>query len=497
MSELGKLPPQAPELEEAVLGALLLEQNAFEKVNEILSENSFYKSKHIKIFRAIKYLFDQGQQVDMLTVTDRLNFTKEIDSIGGPFEIIKLTNSVASAAHIENHARIIAQKFIQRELIRVSSKIQSNAFSDEDPLDSFKLWDDLLLDIDKITGSDSLGRNISEVVKDSVRAYEKREELYKSGELAGIPSFSGAINDHTNGWQGSKLIIIAGRPGSGKTAYSLAEAKAASLNGFKPCFFSLEMGDISLADRLLIAEAEGIDSDGIDENYSYKFRKGCLEPHESERLYLAYKELSKLNLFIDDRAGCNINYISKVAKRRHKKGLCDMVIIDYLQLLTGSGKKQVREQEVSEMTRGLKLLSKELDIPVVLLAQLNREVEKRPLKQPIMADLRESGSIEQDADIIIFPFRPRYYIDQDQDFEQLMKDNVSDSMSEVDWTKTAIMIFAKDRDNGPNKILVDVNKSCTTWTDTRDYVIANTPYESNIGNISAGFESNDFAGNPF
>jgi len=492
MDEIGKLPPQAIDLEEAVLGALLLEQNAFEKVNEILSENSFYTSNHAKIFKAIKYLFDQGQQVDLLTVTDRLNFTKELDNIGGPLAITLLTNRVASSAHIENHARIIAQKFIQRELIRVSSKIQYNAFNDEDPMESFKIWDDLVLCVDKITGSDSLGRNISEVVKDSVIAYEKRAELFDSGELAGIPSFSGAINDHTNGWQGGKLIIVAGRPGSGKTAYSLSEAKAASLNGFKPCYFSLEMGDISLTDRLLIAEAEGMDSDGIDENYSYKFRKGCLAPHESERLYLAYRELSKLNLFIDDRAGCNVNYISKVAKNRHKKGLCDMVIIDYLQLLTGSGKKQVREQEVSEMTRGLKLLSKELNIPVVLLAQLNREVEKRLTKMPIMADLRESGSIEQDADIIIFPFRPKYYIDQEANFEQIIKANVSSKYEFVDWNKTAIMIFAKDRDNGPNKILVEVNKSCTTWSDTVDYKNAKLPFSSNIENINDGFESINF-----
>lgn len=490
MNENIKIPPQALDLEQVVLGALLLERDSFEKVREILSEDSFYSSKNAKIYAAIKYLNNQGEPVDLLTVSERLKALKFLDEIT-PVYIAELTNKVASSAHIEKHARIIAQKYIQRELIRVSSTIQNKAYEDVDPIESIAIWDDLISLMDRVTGNDSKGRNISEITRDSIEAYDKREELRKSGLIAGIPSFSGAITDHTNGWQSDNLIVIAGRPGSGKTAYALAEAKAASKAGKNPCFFSLEMSDISLADRLLIAEAEGLDQEDLSGDYSYRFRKGYLNEEEKERLYFAHKELSKVNLFVDDKAGCNLNYISKVSKSLSKKGKCDMIIIDYLQLLTGSGKRQNREQEVSEMTRGLKLLAKELGVPVFLLAQLNREVEKRPTKQPIMADLRESGSIEQDADIIIFPFRPIYYIDQDPAFEDTMIKNTSDKYKDVNWKKTAIMIFAKDRANGPTKILVEVNKSCTTWKDTRDYIYEKQN-EMIAVDLSEGFENVEF-----
>ena len=318
-----QLPPQAIELESAVLGALLLEQYAFDKVKDIINEDSFYSPKNVKVFEAIKYLVNQGDQVDMLTVSERLRFTKQLEKVGGAFYISQLTNNVANASHIENHARIIAQKFIQRELIRVSSTIQNKAYQDVDPLESIALWDEMVNLMNKVTGNDSKGRNIADVSRDSIEAYNKREELKMAGMIAGIPSFSGAITDHTNGWQSENLIIIAGRPGSGKTAYALAEAKAASKNGDNPCFFSLEMSDISLADRLLIAEAEGIGQDELDDGYSFRFRKGCLKEEEKDRLYLAHKELAKLNLFVDDKAGCNLNYISKVAKSLKNAGSVD------------------------------------------------------------------------------------------------------------------------------------------------------------------------------
>lgn len=487
-----KIPPQAIELESAVLGALLLEQYAYDKVNEILSPVSFYNSNHSIIYSAIKYLNENSKQVDMLTVCERLSFTNEIDKIGGALFVSNLTTHVANAAHIEQHAKIIAQKFIQRELIRVSSIIQSKAFADIDPLESIVVWDEMVQLMDRVTGNESQGRNVSTVASDSVSRYQERKELFLSGGINGIPSFSGAITEHTNGWQGGKLIIIAARPGMGKTAYALQEAKASSKAGYHPCFFSLEMDDISLTDRLLIAEAEGFDI-YADDGYSKRFLKGNLSEEEEDRLNLSHRALQDLNLFIDDKAGCNLNYISKVARSLKKKGKCDMIMIDYLQLLTASGKKQNREQEVSEMTRGLKLLAKELDIPVFVLAQLNREVEKRPGKQPIMADLRESGSIEQDADAIIFVFRPRYYIQQDPSFEDLLKDNASAQFKDVDWKETTILNFAKDRANGPSKILVNVNKSCTTWTDTEDYKtrqLSAMADEFIVENPSAGLESN-------
>jgi len=499
MKQHGLIPPQSIDLETAVLGALLLEQDSYEKVCEIINEDSFYKPAHKVIYSAIDYLNTNHSPVDLLTVCDRLTFTKQLENVGGAFFVSSLTTKIANAAHIENHARIIAQKYIQRELIKVSSIIQSKAFADVDPLESIALWDDMVRLMDKVTNNESTGRNVSLVATDSVLKYHERKELFLSGKIAGIPSFSGAITDHTNGWQGGKLIIIAARPGMGKTAYALQEAKAASKDSKHPCFFSLEMDDVSLADRLLIAEAEGLDSDdNLDDGYSKRFLKGNLSDEEEGRLQEAHDELQKLNMFIDDKAGCNLNYISKVSRSLKKKGRCDMILIDYLQLLSASGKKQNREQEVSEMTRGLKLLAKELDIPIFVLAQLNREVEKRPGKQPIMADLRESGSIEQDADAIIFVFRPRYYIQQDPSFEQLLKDNSSEQYQDVDWNETTILNFAKDRANGPDKILVDVNKSCTTWRDTKDYILEKKNDRVNDfipTSPNAGFESRDFEKN--
>lgn len=468
VKEYSKLQPQAVELEEAVLGALMLEKDAYEKIRDVLSDNSFYKDTNRTIFLAIKALILNNEPVDILTVTNLLTKKGQIDNVGGAFYITQLTDKVANAGHIEYHARIIAQKYIQRQLIAVTSEIQNKAYSDIDPKESFDLWDEAAKKIDAITGNDSNGRIVGDIVGDSIKAYERREELDKMGMISGIPSFSKAIVEHTNGWQPDNLIIVAGRPGSGKTAYVLAEAKAASKNGDIPCFFSLEMSDISLVDRLVIAEAEGLDSDDIS-GYSQRFRKGRLTKDEKERMYLAESELRKLNMFVDDKAGCTIDYISKVCKQRVKKGLCDMVIIDYLQLITADSKKgRNREQEVAEMSRKLKCLAKELNVPVFLLAQLNRAVENRPNKQPIMADLRESGGIEQDADIIIFPFRPRYYILQDSSFERLISEGYSDKYPDTDWNKTAMMIFAKDRANGPTKILVEVNDSCTTWRDVQE-----------------------------
>lgn len=488
--EYGRIPPQAVELEEAILGALMLEYEAFEKVRDILTDESFYKSSHQIIFNAVKSLKLNDEPVDILTITEYLNKKEKLEEVGGGVYISQLTNRVANAGHIEFHARIVAQKHIQRQLIEVCSDIQNKAFNDIDPKESFDLWDEATKKIDSITGNDSKGRIVADIVGDSIKSYERREELYKMGMISGIPSFSKSITEHTNGWQGDNLIIIAGRPGSGKTAYVLAEAKAASKNGDIPCFFSLEMSDISLVDRLVIAEAEGLDSDDIS-GYSQRFRKGRLTKDEKERMYLAEKELKKLNMFVDDKAGCTIDYISKVCNQKVKKGKCDMIIIDYLQLITAKSKNgRNREQEIAEMSRKLKCLAKELNVPVFLLAQLNRAVESRPTKQPVMADLRESGSIEQDADIIIFPFRPRYYILQDPSFEKLISEGYSDKYPDTDWNKTAMIIFAKDRANGPNKILVEVNDSCTTW---RDVESKREEFDNSyIEDYTVGLANNDF-----
>lgn len=464
INDFGKIPPQAVDLEKAILGAILLEKDAFLKVKGILNEDSFYVNAHVIIFKAIKSISNNNTPIDSLTLLNELSRVNGIDTIGGPLYVSKLTDNIANAAHIEHHARIIAQKHVQRELIRVSSMVQTQAFNDEDPDLSVNLLNTLLEDINKITNQGGRGSMLCDIVDNSTNAYQDRVALRKEGKISGIPSLSAHITEHTQGWQADKVMVVAGRPGSGKTAYALAEAKAASKAGFTPCFFSLEMGELSLVDRLLIAEAEGLDSDEMH-GYAERYRKGKLTDDEVEKLFIAKQNLSKVNMYINDKPSCTLDYIHTTCKALQRKGNCDMIIIDYLQLLSSVDNSTIREQEVARMSRKLKLIAKDLSLPIFILAQLNRAVEQRATKQPILADLRESGAIEQDADMVIFPFRPKYYIDQMPDFENLMNDGYSEKYPDVDWNKTAMIIFAKDRENGTTKVLLDVNNSCTKWKD--------------------------------
>ena len=397
----GKVQPQAIPLEEVVLGAIMLEKDALSNVMDIIRAESFYTDAHQLIFKAMLRLFERLHPIDLLTVMEELKKSGDLEPAGGPAYLAELTNRVASAANIEFHARIISQKHIQRELITVSTKIIKDAF--EDTTDVFELLDDAEQGLFAIT-QQNLSRSYESMSSLASKALKQIEELKnKEDGLTGIPTGFNDLDRVTSGWQPSDLIIIAARPGMGKTSFVLSAAKNAAGEFNKPvAFFSLEMSSLQLAQRVISIEAEISGS---------KMRTGQLEDYEWQQLQSAIEKVSEIPIFIDDTPGINIFELRAKARRLKMQHDISLVIIDYLQLMSGGGEgKGNREQEVSNISRGLKGLAKELNIPVIALSQLSRAVETRGgTKRPQLSDLRESGSIEQDADIVGFIYRPEYY----------------------------------------------------------------------------------------
>ncbi len=401
VSDHGRVQPQAPDLEEAVLGALMLEKDALTSVIDILKSDMFYKDAHKTIFKAIEQLFRKSEPVDILTVTNELRTLGQLEMIGGPYYLTQLTNRVASAANIEYHVRIIAQKFIQRELIHISSEIIRDAF--EDSTDVFELLDQAESKLFAVSEG-NLRRNYQDMrslVKDAIFEIEAAKNA--EGNLKGVGSGFTEIDRVTAGWQKSDLIIMAARPGMGKTAFVLSMARNMAVDMKKAvAFFSLEMSAIQLVTRLIAGECE-IPSE--------KLRRGNLEPAEWEQLNARLNTLVDAPLFIDDTPALSVFDLRAKCRRLKAQHDIQMVVIDYLQLMTASTEKGGnREQEISTISRSLKALAKELEIPVIALSQLSRAVETRGgSKKPILSDLRESGAIEQDADLVLFIYRPEYY----------------------------------------------------------------------------------------
>ncbi|RLD68086.1 MAG: replicative DNA helicase [Bacteroidetes bacterium] len=400
-SELGKIPPQALELEEAVLGAIMLEKNAALEILDLLIPESFYMEAHQKIFRAISDLSVEYKPVDMLTVTEELRKKNELDEVGGAYYVSKLTSNIGSAVHLEFHARIIAQKYIQRELIRVASDIQKQAYDDGiDILDLLNYSESSIFQLAE-------GNIKSETVKISQvlnTAIERIEEASKREDnLSGEPSGFTSLDRITSGWQPSDLVIIAARPSMGKTALVLSMARNMAVNHKIPIvIFSLEMSVLQLVNRLIAAETE---------LPSEKLRSGRLEEFEWQQLEMKIKNLNDAPIYIDDTPAITLFELRAKCRRLKTQNDIKMIIIDYLQLMSGTPEtKGNREQEVSTISRGLKAIAKELDVPIIALSQLNRSVEMRSGdKRPQLSDLRESGAIEQDADLVIFIHRPEKY----------------------------------------------------------------------------------------
>ena len=399
---MGKLPPQAIELEEAVLGALMIEKDALNAVIDILHPESFYKEAHQKIFRAIHNLFHNTEPIDILTVTQSLKKSGELDIVGGPYYITQLTNRVASAANIEYHSRIILEKFIQRELIRISSEIVKEAY--EDTSDVLMLLDKAEKNLFAIAEG-NLRRNYEDIKALIAKNFKKIEEAstQKSG-VTGVPSGFTELDRITAGWQKSDLIIMAARPGMGKTAFVLSLARNAAIKFNKPvAFFSLEMSSVQLVNRLISSETE-LQSD--------KLRRGQLANHEWEQLNSKIVPLTQAPIFIDDTPSLSILELRAKCRRLVAERKIELIIIDYLQLMVAGfdNRNFNREQEISTISRSLKSIAKELDVPIIALSQLSRAVESRGgSKKPQLSDLRESGAIEQDADLVMFIYRPDYY----------------------------------------------------------------------------------------
>jgi replicative DNA helicase len=427
------LPPQAIEFEESVLGALMLEREAYYEISSLINEDSFYDERHRRIFKAIKSLFMGSHPVDILTVTSELRKVGDLELVGGPFYITNLTSRVASGANIEYHAGIIQQKYLERETIRLAQEATAAIYQGSS--DIFDLQDQLITSIQKLTES-SAGQisTLNDVILDRLTHYEKKPD----NGLSGIPSGFNSIDMLTSGWQPSNLTIIAARPGMGKTAFMLNLARNAAVRGKAAvAIFSLEMSKEQLTDRIIASET-GIPLDRLSNR--------DLHPYQFEKIH-QMEELFESSIFIDDTAALSIqSFRSKCArlKRKHDVGF---IVVDYLQLMKGESEyKSNREQEISSISRGLKVVAKELNVPVIALSQLSRAVESRPgaMKRPMLSDLRESGSIEQDADQVVFLFRPEYY--------GIMEDAEGRSM--VGLTE---IIFAKNRHGALDNIPLQFN----------------------------------------
>lgn len=403
--EKGKIPPQDIRLEETVLGGMLIDEQGVNEVIDLLHEDVFYKSSHQAIYKAIVSLFEKASPIDILSVAEEMRKSGTLKAVGGEEYLVYLTQQVVSSANIAYHAHIVLQKFIQRSLIKTSNEIIEEAY--KETADVFELLDLAETKLFKITEG-NLKRSAESATELVAKALKNLTELSKKDQqFSGIPSGFPKIDQITSGWQPTDLIIVAARPAMGKTAFTLTMARNIAIDMDMPVgFFSLEMSSVQLITRLIAAEAK-ISSE--------KLRTGKLNEYDWYNLNSRLHELSKAKLYIDDTPALSVFDLRAKARRMVSQFGVKIIIIDYLQLMTigGSGKGGTREQEVSTISRNLKSLAKELNIPVIALSQLSRSVEKISAgsehKRPQLSDLRDSGAIEQDADIVTFLYRPSYY----------------------------------------------------------------------------------------
>lgn len=389
----GKVPPQAIDTEEAVLGALMLEEDAYLKVSHIIDEISFYKEEHKKILLAIKFLNTSGKQIDLLTVTQRLKDSGQLDEVGGPLYITQLTSRVASATHIEHHARIIQQKFIQRELIRIGSELTNDSFDDSQDIEEIiEGLKGKLIEIDNYSIGQNSGKLQSFVLQKAIREIELDCAEQLLGHSPGITTGLCDLNRMTGGWRNSNLVILASRPGVGKTSLALHFALSAAKAGKWVNFYGLEMSDSDLM-RIVLSAESGVNRTSI--------KDGKLTDSDWMKIDKSLAEFENLPIIWNDFSGITANYIRSLTAKHRKAGRCDLVIVDYVQLITVADKKVNREQQIADISRTLKKTALSENVPIIALAQLNREAEG---KKPELSHLRESGSLEQDADIVIFPW---------------------------------------------------------------------------------------------
>lgn len=455
----GHVMPQAPEVEKAVLGALMIDKDAYLEVCNLLVPESFYEPRNQMVYEAIQQLSKEESPVDVLTVTDMLGKMGKLDEVGGPGYIADLSSRVATSANIEYHANVVAEKFLSRQMIEYVNVIGKKSFDETyDIRDVVQEAESVLLELSQKNMKKDYSA-LGSVVERAVKAVE--DAYANKGSFTGIPSGLYKLDDMTCGWQKSDLVIIAGRPAMGKTAFALSVAKNIAVDRKRPmAFFSLEMSDVQLANRLMsnTCEIEG-----------KKLLSGQLDKEDWVRLDKNLQALTDAPLFVDDTEGLSVMELRTKARRLHKEHHIELIMIDYLQLMTASGMRyNSRQEEVSLISRSLKGLAKELNIPVLALSQLNRGVESREGvegKRPHLSDLRESGAIEQDADMVIFLHRPEYYglLHSDDGF--------------IDYKDKAEVIIAKHRKGATGIVMMDFKGEFTRFGNLEDKVISKSPRE--------------------
>jgi replicative DNA helicase len=466
----GKIPPQAVDLEEAILGALLIEKEAIEEIYNDLVPEAFYKEANQKIYQAILNLYNKSEGIDIITVPNELRDMGVLDEVGGPYYVSMLSSKVASASHIKFHALVVKDKYFKRELIRQGQELINNAF--DDGLDSIELIEKFQngfeTSVEQYYGADSQ-RSYRELLKESEKEYYEREALAKENKTSGIPTPITDLTKLLNGWQVG-LTIIAGRPGMAKTQVALASLKTAAKHGYQSAFFSLEMVGVRLIDRIICGEA--------DLNPE-KFRKGLLNQEEKQKLTNTIANLASLGITIDDNSSVTMGYLRNKCRILKKKSGLDILFIDYLQLIISeknAGKS--RQEEVARIARDLKLLSKELNIPIIVLAQLNRECEKRGgLKKPELSDLRESGELEAASDNVILLYRAEYY-----KFEDYPDGKSSKGLGQ--------MIIAKQREGRIDDVYFAYTETLSRifdYIDPQNMSQSSSSYEDKVGSIEASF----------
>ncbi|MDD6209323.1 MAG: replicative DNA helicase [Bacteroidales bacterium] len=454
IAPLGRIQPQARELEEAVLGAIMLEKDGYSIVSDLLKPESFYEKSHEKIYAAIVDLASAQRPIDMLTVTEQLRKRGELDEVGGAGYIAELTGKVGSAAHVEFHARIIAQKYLARELITFSSGVQNKAFDETQDVDELmQEAEGKLFEISQRNVKKDVTQ-INPIIRESMELIQKAAA--RTSGLSGLETGFKELDKMTSGWQNSDLVIIAARPAMGKTAFVLSMAKNMAVDFNIPvAVFSLEMSNVQLVNRLI---------SNVCELDSKKIKNGQLAPYEWEQLDFKIKDLYDAPIFIDDTPSLSVFELRTKARRLCREHGVKCIIIDYLQLMNASGMNfGSREQEVSTISRSLKGLAKELNIPIIALSQLNRGVEARQGnegKRPQLSDLRESGAIEQDADMVCFIHRPEYY--------KIMEDAQGNSLAGV-----AEIIIAKHRNGSVGDVRLRFKGEYAKFQNLEDDFIPN------------------------
>ncbi|OJW69145.1 MAG: replicative DNA helicase [Candidatus Amoebophilus sp. 36-38] len=467
----GKMPPQAIELEQSILGALMLEKDALTEVIDILKPTSFYEETHQEIYTAILQLFNASAPIDLRTVVNQLRKNGKLELVGGSYYLASLTARVSSAANIEFHARAVIEYAIKRQLIQVATTIHKHAY--EDTTDVFMLLDHAEQALFDVTES-NIRKNYADMrtlLGDAFKELEAKR-THKDG-LTGVPSGFIALDRITSGWQKSDLVIVAARPGMGKTAFMLSLLRNAAIDHGQPvAIFSLEMASLQLVNRLIAAEAE-LESE--------KIKKGTLAEHEWQQLIHKTAQLSQAPIYIDDTPALSIFELRTKCRRLKAKHDIQLIVVDYLQLMSGEATKGStnREQEIAAISRSLKSLAKELNVPIIAPSQLSRAVETRGGdKRPMLSDLRESGSIEQDADMVLFLYRPEYYgITEDE------LGNPTQGVTEV--------IIAKHRNGSLDSVSLKFIGKYTKFTDLDSVPFGVTNKYDTLGTITKTSRAND------